>query len=314
VSAEAVPPRVVLVAGGTSGIGLALARRLGAAGDHLILLARSQEPLSRTAIECEAAGAASVMTYAADVGDESAVTTAVEAILARHGQIDVLVQSAGVAAYGRFEDVPAEVFDGVLRTNVHGSANLVRAVLPGMRANDAGRIYLIGSIVGAMAVPEMSAYVVSKWAIRSLARELQIENHDRPGVHVTLVTPGGIDTPIYLQAATYNGHIGKPPPPVYRPETVAAKIVASFDRPPAKLNVGVSNSLLALGFSGLPLIYNAIVGPLFNLLTKEPDRVPATEGNVLTAQPEANGLRGRHPGLTELTDRLRQALVLPVKD
>lgn len=295
--------RVVFIAGGTSGIGLALARQLATAGNHLAILARGPEPLSRTAAECKAAGAASVMTFAADVADGAAVSRAVDEVVVRHDAIDVLVQSAGVAAYGRFEDVPADVFDGVLRTNVLGSANLVRAALPGMRARDSGTIYLIGSIVGAMAVPEMSPYVVSKWAIRSLARELQIENRDRRGVHITLVTPGGIDTPIYLQAATYNGHIGKPPPPIYRPETVAARIVDSLDKPPAKLNVGASNSALALGFNALPALFDAIVNPLFNLLTKEPEPVPTSTGNVLSTRPEVNGLRGRHPGLSNLGHR-----------
>ena len=291
-------PRVVLITGGSSGIGLCLARRMAAGGDHVGLLARSPEPLSRTASECRAAGAASVTTFAVDVGDASAVTSSVDAFVAARGPLDVVVQSAGVAAYGRFEDVPAEVFDGVLRTNVIGSANLVRAVLPAMRARNRGAIYLVGSIVGAMAVPEMSAYVVSKWAIRSLARELQIENRDRDGVSITLVTPGGVDTPIYLQAATYNGHVGKPPPPIYSPDAVARRIHQSLDRPPARLDVGISNPVLALGFTTLPKLYNGIVGPLFDLITKERGPVAPSAGNVIDAQPHLNGERGRHPGLS----------------
>ncbi|GAA4360596.1 SDR family NAD(P)-dependent oxidoreductase [Angustibacter luteus] len=296
-------PRVVLVTGATSGIGLALARELAAAGDHLALLARSKEPLDRTASECRTAGAASVTTFAADVADGAAVEAAVRDVERRQGPIDVVVQSAGVAAYGRFEDVPPEVFDGVLATNVLGTANVVRAVLPGMRDRNDGRIVLIGSVVGALAVPEMSAYAVSKWAIRSLARHLQIENRDRSGVHITLVTPGGIDTPIYPQAATYNGHVGKPPPPIYAPETVAHRIVQSLNRPPKRLDVGITNAVMALGFALLPSLYDAIVTPLFNLVTKERENVPPTSGNVLRPNAALNALRGRHPGLTNLRRR-----------
>src|SRR4029079_12441656 len=97
------------------------------------------------------------------------------------------------------------------------------------RASNHGAIYVVGSVVGTIGVPQMSAYVVSKWAVRALARALQLENRDRTGVFVTLVTPGGVNTPIYQQAANYTGRVGKPPPPVYSPEAVARAIVKSFD-------------------------------------------------------------------------------------
>ena len=168
------------------------------------------------------------------------------------GDLDVVVNCAGVAAYGRFEEVPVEVFDAVLATNVHGSANLARAVLPRMRETGHGHLYFVGSITGAMGVPQMSAYVVSKWAIRALARELQLENRDRNGVTVTLVTPGGVNTPIYSIAANFQGRPGKPPPPIYSPEAVARAIVRSLDRPPRRLSVGITNDFMALGFTLLP--------------------------------------------------------------
>jgi short-subunit dehydrogenase len=271
----------------------------------VVLLARARGPLVDTAEECRAAGAASVAFFAVDVADAAAVEDAVQQTYRARGGIDVVVQAAGVAAYGRFEDLPAEVFDGVLATNVLGSANVARAVLPRMRADDHGHLLLVGSVIGTIGVPEMTAYVVSKWGIRALARQLQLENRDRPGVRVTLVTPGGVDTPIYPMAANYTGRVGQPPPPVYSPEAVARSIVQSWDNPQRRLNVGVANPLMSVGFALLPWVYDTIVGPLFSRLAKESTEVGPTSGNVLAPGPQGHQLRGRHPGLTRPSATLR---------
>jgi short-subunit dehydrogenase len=185
----------------------------------------------------------------------------------------------------------------VVRTLVSGSANVARAVLPRMRADDHGTLLLVGSVIGNIAAPTMSPYVVGKWAVRALARELQLENRDRPGVHVTLVTPGGVDTPIYRQAANYSGRVGQPPPPVYSPERVARAIVRALDAPPRRLDVGVANPVMSLGFTLLPWLFDLLVGPLFAVAARGPERVPSTTGNVLDPVPAGEDVRGRTPGL-----------------
>lgn len=296
-------PRVALVTGASSGIGLATAVELAGQGTHLVLLARAEGPLADAAARCRATGAASVTTHAVDVRDASAVQRAVDQVHRQHASLDVVVQSAGVAAYGRFEEVPVEVFDGVLATNVLGSANVVRAVLPRMRDQDHGTIVLLGSVIGTIAAPLMSPYVVGKWAIRALARQLQLENRDRKGVHITLVTPGSVDTPIYLKSANYMGRVGRPPPPSYAPQTVARAIVAALDRPPRVLGVGGTNPVMTLGFVLLPRLYDLLVGPLFAFAGRERRTSEPTAGNVLAAQPHLDALRGRHPGLTRWTRR-----------
>ncbi|KQX61546.1 SDR family oxidoreductase [Angustibacter sp. Root456] len=283
---------VVLVTGATSGIGLAVAVEVSERGGHLALVARSADRLRDVAAQCRTAGAASVTTHAVDVTDAEAVQAAVDAVVDGHGRLDAVVHSAGVVAYGRLEEVPAEVFDGVVGTNVLGSANVARAVLPAMRAADHGRLYLVGSVIGGIGVPGMGAYVVSKWGVRALARQLQLENRDRHGVHITLVRPGSVDTPIYTLAANYSGFVGAPPPPVYRPATVARRIVESFDKPPRVLNVGIANPLMLLGFALLPAVYDVLVGPLFRVLGRTGERVGPTPGNVLAPTPDGERLRG----------------------
>jgi short-subunit dehydrogenase len=285
--------RVVLVTGASSGIGRATAVQLAERGDVVALLARALEPLQEVAELCRSAGAAEVTVHPVDVGDAEMVDAAVADLHAAYGRIDAVVNSAGVAAYGRFEEVPREVFEGVLRTNLLGSANVARSVLPAMRAADSGILVLVGSVLGHIAVPTMSSYAVSKWAVRCLAHVLQLEQRDRSGVHVVTVEPGGVDTPIYRQAASYAGHIGRPPPPVVTPEEVARRIVAALDRPRKRVSVGPANDMLRLGFTLLPGVYDWLVGPLFAIAglerrSEEPDGT----GNVLHPDPHVDALRG----------------------
>ncbi len=139
--------------------------------------------------------------------------------------------SAGVVAYGRIERVPVEVFDRVVATNLLGSVNLARHVLPVLRDQGDGSLVLVGSVIGHIAVPDMAAYVISKWGVRGLFRQLHVDNRDRPGVRIAYIAPGGVDTPIYRQAATYGDSVGRPPFPVASPERVAARILAVADAP-----------------------------------------------------------------------------------
>lgn len=285
--------RVVVVTGASSGIGRATAVRSSGEGDHVVLVARSRGTLEQVADECRAAGAASVQVVPTDVSDDDAVAACVHSVLHRHGRVDAVVHSAGVVAYGRTEDVPVDVFDGVVRTNLLGSVNVARHVVPVLRAQRAGSLVLVGSVIGHIAVPSMSPYVVSKWGVRALARQLQLENRDVPGVHVSYVSPGGVDTPIYEQAGTYDGFVGRPPPPVASPEKVARIVLRRLDHPRKRTQVNLSNHVMQAGFSALPGVFDLLIGPSFRLGAKDrTSRVGPGPGNVLTPVESRNALHG----------------------
>lgn len=286
-------PRVVLVTGASSGIGEAVVRAAAERGDHVVLVARGREALERVSAGCEELGAASTLVVTADVGDDRQVADAVEAAVDRHGRLDLVASCAGVVAYGRLSDVPVEVFDRVVRTNLLGSVNLARHVLPVLREQDEGSLVLVGSVVGHIAAPDMAAYVVSKWGVRGLLRQLRIDNHDRPGVRFGYVAPGGVDTPIYLQAATYGDSVGRPPFPVTTPERIADRVLAVADQPWRSGQAGLANHVIELGFTGLPWVYDRLVGPLFRVAAQDL-RPPVVHGpgNVLDPQGQRNALRG----------------------
>ena len=111
----------------------------------------------------------------------------------------------------------------------------------------------------------MSSYVTAKWAVHGLARALQIEARGTPGISVSLVTPGSVDTPVYRQAGTYVGVNGRPPPPVTTPEQVADAVAAALDRPVRDQNVGISNPFVIFAFRAMPDLFDVLVRPLMRL-------------------------------------------------
>lgn len=288
--------RTVLITGGSSGIGLSTARAFAVDGARLVLLSRSPESLAAAADGCTALGA-QVLVVPTDVGAADEVGAAFAAAEARFGRIDVVVNAAAAVAYGRFEDVPAEVFDRVMQTNLIGTANVARAALRHFGAHGGGDLILVGSLLGKIAVPTMGPYVTSKWAVHGLARILQLEARQTPGVNVSLVSPGSVDTPAYSQAANYAGWQGRPPPPVDRPEKVARAIVNAVGRGRRDRSVGIANEIVVLGFRALPGLYDVLVTPLVKLAALSRTPVAPGPGSVLHPQPAGeseHGSWGRH--------------------
>lgn len=274
-------PRVVLVTGASSGIGRAVALACGADGDHLVLASRDEATLHHVGQLCEKAGAASALIIPTDVGDDGAVDRCFGLALDRHGRVDAVVHGAAVLAYGRTEQIPADVFDAVLRTNLTGSVNVVRHAVPQMRRQQHGTIVLVGSIAGHVASPHMSPYILSKWGIRALARQLAIENRDLADVRIVYVAPGGVDTPIYEQAANYSGYAGRPPPPIASPEKVARIIMRRLDGRGRAAHTAWTNHPIRVGFTGLPRLFDALANPFFRLVVSDrTQQVEATPGNV----------------------------------
>lgn len=294
---------VALVVGGSSGIGLATARRLLHDGTRVVLASRSQDALDRAAGELPHP----VGTVVVDVADAGSVEACVERVLAEHGRLDVVVATAQAMAYGSVEQVPLEVLSRVLATGVQGTAHLARAALPVFRRQGGGTLVVVGSLLGHIAVPGMGAYVATKWAQTGLVRTLQAEVRPDRGVHVCLVSPGAVDTPIYHQAATYGGSAGSAPPPVVDADRVARAVVACLDRPRRHVHVGPANLVVISGFRFLPWLYDLIVGPMVRLVAlRGPHRQP-DPGNVLEPRPEREAVSGGWTTTGRLRDRRGRA-------
>jgi NAD(P)-dependent dehydrogenase (short-subunit alcohol dehydrogenase family) len=287
------------VTGASSGIGRATAHTLAAQGVRVGLLSRSEKVLEQVRQECLARGAADAVVLPADVRDGAAIDKALDELVTRWGGVDGVVHAAAVLAYGRFEDVPPEVFDATISTNVNGTANVARSALRVFRGAETGApaggsLVLVGSVLGLMTAPWMTPYATSKWALHGFARTLQVEARSTPGIEVSMVSPGGVDTPIYRQAGSYTGRTGQPPPPVDPPEKVATAIGELLERPRRSRHVGSLNVLMVAGFRFLPPVFDRLVTPLMRWLGQG-GAVEAGPGNVLDPRPEGEAVHGAWP-------------------
>ncbi len=177
---QANPPPVVLITGASSGIGLATAKRLHARGAHVW-------GASRRVIEGE------IPWLAMDVTDDAAVHAGVQTVAEKAGRIDALITCAGYGIAGAIEDTSSAEAEAQFATNFFGTFRAVRAVLPVMRAQRSGRIVLVGSIAGRIAVPFQGFYSASKFALEGFAESLRMEV--KPfGIDVSLIEPGDFKT------------------------------------------------------------------------------------------------------------------------
>ncbi len=279
----------VLVTGATSGVGRALTLALARAGATVGAVARSAEALEGLAA-ATAGEPGTVLPLPADVADPDAVAEAV-AVLTSAGPLDAAVHAAGVVDIGRFEDVPPDLFDGVLRTTLGGTVVVARAVLPHLRRSG-GPLVVLGSMLGEVPSPLMSAYVTAKHGVHGLVRSLQAEL-GRTGPPVVLVQPSAVRTPIYTKAGTQAGAHGAPVPPVVDPEKVAARVLAVLDRPRRTVRVGPLVRPAVALYRLLPGAYEALARQSATRLGLD-HAVPVapTPGAVHRPQPADDVLHG----------------------
>ena len=152
---------------------------------------------------------------------------------------------------------------------------------PVFREQQYGTLIVVNSLLGEIAVPQMGAYATSKWGQLGLVRTLQLETRDERHIHVCLVNPGSVNTPIYYQAANFTGRVPRPPMPIQQPDKMARHIVRMAEHPRRQVAAGPVNLITIAGFRFLPFVYERIVGPLFRLAALTDDWAAPAAGNTL---------------------------------
>lgn len=179
--------KVVVITGGSRGLGLEIARIFASKGASIVICARSQEHLNRAADELNSFGA-QVLTVAADLAHQNQAQIVVERVIEQFGRIDLLINNAGMMTVGPENVMEIHDYQRVMDVNCWSALYMIKAALPHMRAQRGGRIANICSIGGKVAVPHMLPYSVSKFALtglsEGLAGELKNEN-----IIVTTVIP-----------------------------------------------------------------------------------------------------------------------------
>ena len=189
---------VALITGAGSGIGAALAAGLAARGCSLLLLDRDAVGLEAAARAARDAGAA-VETRVVDLVDAEAIRALPEWVENGFGRLDILINNAGVALGGRFDETHLEDFEWLMDINLRAVVRMCHAFLPMLRARPAAQIVNLSSLFGLIAPPGQVAYCTSKFAVRGFSEALRHE-YAGTGLGVTVVHPGGVATGISRNA------------------------------------------------------------------------------------------------------------------
>lgn len=197
--------RVVMITGGSRGLGLVLAREFAAEGARIVLLARDERELDRAKRLLEEEHSAEVLAIPCDIRRRPDVRAAVGRVLEQWASVDVLVNNAGVIQVGPLEHMHHEDFENAMATHFWAALHLIVELVPAMRRRGFGRIVNIGSIGGRVAVPHMAPYCASKFALTGLSDSVRAELAPH-GIAVTTVSPGLMRTGSPMNAEMKGRH------------------------------------------------------------------------------------------------------------
>jgi NAD(P)-dependent dehydrogenase (short-subunit alcohol dehydrogenase family) len=262
---ERVEGRIVVVTGASSGIGEALAHRLGDSGARVVLVARSREKLDAIKEAIEARGG-TAFSYPADLSSAEDCERLVRAVLADHEHVDILVNNAGISirrsvekSYDRLHD-----FERTLALNFMGAVRLIMGFLPGMRARRRGQIVNVSTIGVQVNVPRYGAYIASKAALDAFSRVLAIEVL-KEGVTVTTVYMPLVKTPMMKSTTIYQSF------PMRNAQEAAELVIEAIVDRPKRVAVPVGN-LFELAYGLAPKAIDRVLNAAYQLYPESGER------------------------------------------
>lgn len=190
--------KTALVTGAASGIGRAIALRLGKEGATLFLIDIDEKGLLDTAAESRASGV-EVITRRCNVGEPREVSAAVAEALSRWNGVDILVNNAGITYYGKTERMAAEHWDRLVRINLLSHIQFTRELLPSLLARREAHVLNVCSVLGLIGMPKVAAYCASKFGMVGFSESLRNEL-GRQGLGVTALCPGFVRTNLFTNA------------------------------------------------------------------------------------------------------------------
>jgi len=206
-----------LITGGSRGIGLAIARRLGSLGARVAICGRHADGLQQAGKVLAGEGVAT-LGVVADVTRAADVTSMAGKIEAEMGSLDILVNNAGMGIFGPFHERSETEWDAVLDTNLKSVFLVSRAAAPGMMRRGRGHIVNISSLAGKNAFPNGGLYCASKWGLMGLSH-CMAEELRAHGIRVSVICPGSV-------ATDFSPHAGRNPATLLQAEDVAHAVAA----------------------------------------------------------------------------------------
>lgn len=297
--------RVVVISGGSRGLGLVMARMVAEEGARVVLLARDPGELARAAEDLQARGG-EVMTIRCDIRRRADVRAAIDAVIDRWHAVDVLINDAGIIQVGPLEHMEHEDFENAMATHFWGPLHLMLEVTPIMRHRGFGRIVNVSSIGGKVAVPHLAPYCASKFALIGLSDAIRAEL-DQFGIRVTTVAPGLMRTGSPVNAQFKGRHeaeyawfktLSSIPGLTIAAERAARKILDACRHGDPELTITPQAKAAAVANVALP----ATVARAIALVARALPSANGAQGNAIKKGRDSEA--GWTPSLvTKLTDR-----------
>lgn len=258
--------KVVIMTGASAGIGRATALAFGREGAHVALVARSEDRLRRVAGEIEQAGGRALVVPA-DVADRTQVCAMVETVVSTFGRVDILVNNAGIGLLSPVADMDPADLQRVIDVNLYGLIWCTQAVLPDMIRRRSGQIINVSSIVGKRALPHMSAYCASKFAVQAFSESLRTEVAPHH-IDVIVVCPTRTETEFDATPLMQKGG-RRPVINGMSAEAVARIILRASRRRTREVVISWSARALALGNTLMPRLVDWVVLHIWTRLTSQ---------------------------------------------
>ncbi|EJL68552.1 SDR family oxidoreductase [Chryseobacterium populi] len=282
--------QTVVITGGSSGVGRATAEAFALEGCNIIVAARGKDGLDETVSLCRDLGVVAI-GVPTDVSVAEQVDHLAKTALQFNGRIDIWVNNAGVMASGKFEEIPMELNEQVIKTNLFGYMHGAYSVLPIFKKQKDGILINNISIGGFIPAPYSAAYSSAKFGIRGMMECLQGEISDFPGVHICNLYPQIQRSTGNMHSAKYSGLDFKIPPFAADPRDTAAKIVELAKNPQKGMFPDITSRVIKNVYGLFPRSIMNVASAGMRMVMKIKN-APSDAGNIFEASSEPHRIYG----------------------
>jgi len=271
--------KVVVITGASSGFGRGTAIELARLGCSVVLAARSAETLEDLAREC----GERALAVTTDVSSREAVSNLAARAIDRFGGFNVWINDAGVAAIGRFDEVPLEDHEQVIKTDLLGTLYGSYLAVEHFRERGTGTLINVASAIGKLPAPLYASYAAAKFGIVGLSDAIRQElgQEKNESIRVCTVMPMAHDTEFFEHAANYTGREGAPIPPTYDPKTTIDELVKLVVEPQDEVITGWQGKFANVLHHLMPRAVEKFMAVnTEKAQLDDPPAAPATSGNV----------------------------------
>jgi len=286
--------RTVVITGASSGVGRAAAEAFAKEGSNVVIVARGQNGIDEVVEICRNFGV-NAIGVSADMASEQDVEKVAAAALNINGRIDIWINNAGVMASGKFEEIPMEIHEQVIKTNLfgylHGAYNAIRI----FKKQNEGILINNVSIGGFMPAPYSAVYSATKFGIRGMMECLQGEISNRRHIHVCNLYPQLQNSTGNLHSAKYSGFEMKIPPIASDPRDTAAKMVQLAKHPKKDLFPDLRSATITNLYKLFPKLIINMASAAVRIKMKSNENKEGDAGNILTNSKEPLRVYGQPP-------------------